>query len=73
MPLWLGTGIPYGKSAFAFSGGTLEARCTMTEGLTFSSLARSTGCPSGVGEAPTTFDRGEVGRRETRVVVFFFG
>jgi hypothetical protein len=42
-------------------------------GVTFSSLTTFIGCSSGVGDAPTSFDCGELGRRETRFVFFSVG
>lgn len=72
MPLWPGTGIPYGISPFAFSAGTAEARCTVTTG-TFSLLTRFGGCSSGVGDAATGFDCGELGRRRACFVFFSAG
>src|SRR5947207_8167308 len=71
MPLWPGTGIPYGISPFALSAGTAEARSTV--GVTISSLMRFIGCSSGVGDAPTTLDCGEGGRRAARFVFFSVG
>ena len=70
MPLWPGTGIPYGKSPFAFSMGTPEARTTVMVGATFSSRTRFVGCSSGVGDASAGFMFRELGRREARL--FFF-
>src|SRR3954468_20476927 len=58
-------------SSFAFSGGTYAARCTVTAGVTFSSLTRSVGCSTGVGEAAVAVKIRELGRRAARFVVFF--
>ena len=61
--------MPYGKSPFAFSAGTVEARCTRTLGVTFS--LRFVDCSSGVGDGSTRFECGDVGCRDALLVVFF--
>ena len=71
MPLWPGTGIPYGISPFAFSTGTAEAR--RTGGVAICSLTRLGGCSSGVGDTSAGFRFREVGRRDTRLVFFSAG
>jgi hypothetical protein len=73
MPLWPGTGIPYGISPFAFSTGTAEALSTVIVGVTFSSLTSFVGCSSGVGDASAGFRFRELGRRDTRFVFFSAG
>src|SRR4029077_14526038 len=45
----------------------------MTVGVTFSSLTRFVGCSSGVGDAPTRFDCGELARCAARFVFFSVG
>jgi len=70
MPFCPGTGIPYGRSPFAFSGGTVEARSTLTAGVNFTSWTTFVGCPTGVAEAVATFDIREPGRREGGFVFF---
>jgi len=66
MPLWPGTGIPYGMSPFAFSTGTTEARSTL--GVAISSLTRLGGCSSGVGDTLAGFRFREFGRTDTGLV-----
>lgn len=73
MPLWPGTGIPYGKSPFAFSAGTADACSTVTLGVTFSSLTRLVGCSRGVGDASAGLGIRELGRRATRFVFLSAG
>jgi len=73
MPLCPGTGIPYGRSPFAFSAGTVEARCTVTAGVIFSSLTGLLACSGGVGDAWAGFRFRELGRRDTRFVFFSVG
>ncbi len=66
MPFRFGTGIPYGKSPFAFSAGAAEAGNRVAAG--FFSFSGFTGPSGGVGDGSTTFDSREVGRRQVRVV-----
>jgi len=73
MPLCPGTGIPYGRSPFAFSAGTVEARCTVTAGVIFSSLTGLLACSGGVGDASPGLRFRELGRRDTRFVFFSVG
>jgi hypothetical protein len=71
MPLWPGTGIPYGISPFAFSTGTAEARSTV--GVAICSLTRLGGCSSGVGDTSAGFSFRELGRGDARFVFFSAG
>ena len=73
MPLWPGTGIPYGKSPFALSGGTAEARSTVTGGGSFSSLTRFVSCSRGVGDASAGLRFREIGRRAACFAFFSVG
>src|SRR5215211_433241 len=73
MPLWPGTGMPYGKSPFAFSAGAAEACSTVTVGVTFSSLTRLICCSSGVGDASVGLRFRELGRRAIRFVFLSAG
>jgi hypothetical protein len=65
MPFCPETGIPYGKSPFAFSGGTGKAR--------FCSFASTVGCSIGVGDASAASEGSEVDRRDGCFVVVFLG
>jgi len=71
MPLWPGTGIPYGRSPFAFSTGTAEAR--MIVGVFFSSWTAFVTCSSGVGDASAGLMFREPACRGTRFDFFSAG
>ena len=61
MPFLPGTGMAYGMSPFAFSGGTTEAGNTL--GVGFSSWVGCGDCSSAIGVGPGTFDIRESERR----------
>jgi hypothetical protein len=73
MPFWPGTGIPYGMSPLALSGGAAEARINVAAGVPFASFSIAAGCSAGVGVASTTFKSVEAGRCVARFGLFRVG
>lgn len=65
--------MPYGRSPFALSIGTPEARITVTVGVIFSSSTGIVGCSTGVGDASAGFKLRELGRRGVRLVFLSAG